>query len=333
VKRLGRESFQYAFDPALAPALEVEPGESFWVETHDAHRGTVTDESVVYSSLDEVLERLGGANPVTGPIAVRGASPGDCLIVSIEQIVAAPRRRAGYTCTTPRVEPSLTPETVICRIAGDEVVLPTAAGDVRLPLQPMIGTLGVAPAGEPRSSFEQGRDILGNVDLPALTAGARVVVRAQVAGGLLSLGDAHLAQGDAEIHRAAIEAEADVRLVVELASPEEVGYVELPQLDTEESWGCIAPGPGHLEELVRAAYDDLAQRLVARLGVGRADAYRLLGSAGRITVGQVVPPLSSVLAWIPIKLLSAFELGRSNGRSGAGVGPTEPRVRSAGRRR
>jgi acetamidase/formamidase len=132
-------------------------------------------------------------------------------------------------------------------------------------------------------------------------------MRAQVAGGLLSLGDAHLAQGDAEIHRAAIEAEADVRLVVELASPEEVDYVELPQLDTEESWGSIAAGPGHLEDLVRAAYDDLAQRLVARLGVRRADAYRLLGSAGRITVGQVVPPLSSVLASIPKSVLRALE--------------------------
>lgn len=306
MKRLGRESFHYAFDRAHAPALEVDPGEPFWVETHDAHRGTVTDESVVYSSLEEVVERLGGANPVTGPIALRGASPGDCLVVSIEEIVAAPRRRAGYTCTTPRVEPSLTPETVICQIAGDDVVLPTAAGEARLPLQSMIGTLGVAPAGEPRPSFEQGRDILGNVDIPALKAGAQVVMRAQVEGGLLSLGDAHLAQGDAEIHRAAIEAEADVRLVLEVAAPEEIGYVELPQLNTEDSWGSIAPGPGHLEELVRVAYDDLAQRLVGRLGFRRADAYRLLGAAGRITVGQVVPPLFSVLASVPTKVLPAL---------------------------
>lgn len=306
MRRLTRGSFHYAFDRALAPALEVDPGETFWVETHDAHRGTVTDESVVYGSLEEVVERLGGANPVTGPIALRGASPGDCLVVSIEEIVAAPRRRAGYTCTTPRVEPSLTPETVICKIAGDEVVLPTAAGEARVPLQPMIGTLGVAPAGEPRPSFEQGQDILGNVDLPALKAGARVVVQAQVEGGFLSLGDAHLAQGDAEIHRAAIEAEADVRLVLEVAAPEEIGFVELPQLNTEDSWGSIAPGPGHLEELVRAAYDDLAQRLVTRLGLRRSDAYRLLGAGGRITVGQVVPPLFSVLASVPTKILPAL---------------------------
>jgi amidase len=294
VKRLLRDSFHYAFDAGLRPALEVEPGESFWVETHDAHRGTITDESVVYSSLQEVVERLGGANPVTGPIAIRGAAAGDCLVVSIDEIVPAPVTGRGYTCTTATVHGSLRPESVICLIDGDRVLL----GGVSLPLRPMIGTLGIAPAGPPRPSFEQGRDILGNVDLPELRAGARVVLRAQVDGGLLFLGDAHLTQGDAEIHRAAIEAEADVRLSVEVRSPQQVGFASLPHLDTDEALGSIASGPGHLEELVRAAYDDLAQRLVAG-GLQLADAYRLLGAAGRVTVGQVVPPLHSILASIP----------------------------------
>lgn len=295
MKRLGRDSAHYCFDATLPPALEVEPGESFWVETNDAHRGTITDESVVYASLEEVVSRLGGANPLTGPIAVRGARPGDCLLVSIEEIVPAPRRHQGYTCTTPTLDPELQPETVVCPIVGDEVILPTALGEIRLPLRPMLGTLGVAPAGAARPSFQQGPDILGNVDLSAMTAGATVVAQGQTDGGLLFLGDAHLAQGDAEIHRAAIETEADVRLSVAVASPDEAGFVGLPQLNTEHSWGSIAPGPGQLEDLVRAAYDDLARRLIRRFGFGLADAYRLLGSAGRVTVGQVVPPLSSVL--------------------------------------
>lgn len=302
MKRLGRESAHYAFDAALPPALEVDAGESFWVETHDAHRATVLDESVVYASLDDVLERLGGANPVTGPVAVRGVEPGDCLIVMIEEVVPAPRRGLGYTCTTPTLEPRLAPETVMCAIDGEEVVLPTARGDVRLPLRPMVGTFAVAPAGQAVTSFLQRRDILGNVDLPALTRGSRVVLRAQVRGGLLFLGDAHLAQGEGEIHRAAIEAEADVRLSVDVASPEDAGFVELPQINGEHFWGSAAPGPGHLEDLVRAAYDDLARRLEAR-GLRFADAYRLLGSVGRLAVGQVVPPLVSVLASIPTRFV------------------------------
>lgn len=304
MRRLGRESFHYAFDPSLPPALEVEPGEAFWVETNDAHRGTITDASVVYASLEDVLARLGGANPVTGPIAVTGARAGDCLLVEIHEVVPAPRRGHGYTCTTARVDPALAPETVICPIAGDEVVLRSGPGELRVPLRPMIGTLGVAPAGEPRPSFQQGRDILGNVDLPLMTAGTTVVVRAQVDGGLVFVGDAHLAQGEAEIHRAAIETEADVRLSVEVSPPEETGFVELPQLNAPGFLGSVAPGPGHLEDLVRDAYADLAQRLVRSHAFGLADAWRLLGAAGRVTVGQVVPPVYSALAWLPRRFLS-----------------------------
>jgi amidase len=302
MRRLGREQARYAFDATLEPALEVDDGESFWLETWDAHRGTITDESVVYGSLRDVFDRLGGANPLTGPVAVRGAAAGDCLAVAIEEILPAPRRGHGYTCTTPAVDPEFEPETVICPIDADKVLLPTAAGAVRLPLEPMIGTLGVAPL-DVRPSFEQGADFLGNVDLPDLRAGATVVLRAQVEGGLLFVGDAHLAQGDAEIHRAAIETEADVRLSIHRLEADDAELVGLPQLNAAGFWGSIAAGPGGLEDMIRAAYDDLARRLVGGRGLRRADAYRLLGAAGRIRVGQLVPPLRSVLATISTDLL------------------------------
>lgn len=305
MKRLGRDTVHYAFDRSLEPALTVAPGESFWVETSDAHRGTITDASVVYTSLDDVISRLGGANPVTGPVAVVGARPGDCLVIAVEEMVAAPRRGGGYTCSTPLVHPDIAPETVMCPLDGGEVFLQTARGTVRLPARPMIGTLGIAPAGEPRPSFGQGTDILGNVDLPELGAGAVVVVQAKAPGGLLFAGDAHLVQGDAEINRAAVESEADVRFSVTVAAPDDVWYTGLPQLNTADTWGSVAAGPEHLEVLVRRAFDDLAQRLAWRLELPLADAYRLLGSAGRVTVGQVVPPLHSIRAWLPLTALPA----------------------------
>src|SRR4029079_13506026 len=133
--------------------------------------------------------------------------------------------------------------------------------------------------------------------------GATAVIAAHVDQGLLFVGDAHLAQGDAEIHRAAIEAEADVRLTVRLATAEEACFAGLPQINTAQSWGSVATGPGQLDALIRHAYDDLASRLVRGSRMTPPDAYRLLGAAGRITVGQVVPPLSSVLAWLPTRHL------------------------------
>jgi acetamidase/formamidase len=273
------------------------------VETQDAHGGSITSKDVVYRNLDEVFARLGGANPVTGPIAVAGAEPGDFLEVELSHVEGAPVRGFGHMTTTPTLHPELEPETTICYREGDYVTLPTRRGSIRLPYLPFVGTLGIAPATDAVPSFGQRRDILGNVDLPELTSGAKVVLRVQVNGGLLSLGDAHLVQGDAEIHRSAVETQADVTITIHRRSVDEVGFGELPQVNGRDFIGSIAPGPGHLEDLVRAAYDDLAIRLERHYGLSKADSYRLLGAVGQVRIGQVVPPVYSALAKVERKYL------------------------------
>jgi amidase len=278
-------------------------GEIVVVETQDAHGGSITSTDTVYRNLDEVFQRLGGANPVTGPIAIVGASPGDYLEIELHHVEGAPVRGFGHMTTTPTLHPDLEPETTICHREGDYVVLPTVRGPVRVPYLPFVGTLGVAPAGDPVPSFGQRSDILGNVDLPELTDGAVVVLPVHVPGGLVSLGDAHLVQGDAEIHRSAVETQADVTLTIHRRSGEAVGFATLPQVNSDEFIGSVAPGPGHLENLVRAAYDDLAIRLQRFYGFSQADAFRLLGAVGKVRIGQVVPPVYSALAKIDRKYL------------------------------
>jgi len=274
------------------------PSETVVVETQDAHSGTITDGSVVYESLDEVMRVLGGANPVTGPIALERLRAGDCLKVRILDIDGAPETGFGYMNTTPMLHPELQARTTICTRRGDAVVLPTRRGPVTLRYRPMIGTLGVAPANGRVESFGQRPDVLGNVDLPELTTGAEVVLRANVEGGLLSLGDAHLAQGDAEIHRAAVETHADVTGPLSAADPDSAGFADLPQINSAAALGSVAPGPGRLEDLVRSAYDDLAERLRRYHGFSLGEAYRLLGAVGRVRIGQVVPPVFSAMAMI-----------------------------------
>ena len=268
------------------------------VETQDAHGGTITDESVVYENLAEVLQVLGGANPVTGPIALDSLRAGDCLKVEILDIEGAPETGFGYMNTTPTLHPDLSAKTTIVRRDGDSVMLPTARGPVAIPYRPMIGTLGVAPASGRIKSFAQRPDILGNVDLLELGTGAEVVLRANIDGGMLSLGDAHLTQGDAEIHRSSIETHADVTLSLSHLNVSSARFAGLPQINTASRLGSVAPGPGHLEDLVRAAYDDLAGRLHRFHGFSLGDAYRLLGAAGRVRIGQVVPPVFSAMAMI-----------------------------------
>lgn len=298
-----RDRIAFHFDPVAAPVAVVGQGEHVVVETQDAHSGTITGPDVVYRDLDEVLERVGGANPVTGPIALDGVVVGDLVGIEIVAVDGAPVTGYGYMTTTPTLHPDLTAETVICRRVGDEVEIPGPRGTVRVPYRPFVGTIGVAPAGEPIASFGQRPDVMGNVDLPEVTAGATVVLRANVDGALVWLGDAHLAQGDAEIHRSAIETQADVELVVTRLDPADTPYPGLPQVNTATELGSVAPGPGHLEDLVRAAYDDLARRLERRHGFKLAEAYRLLGAVGTVRIGQVVPPVYSALAKIERRYL------------------------------
>lgn len=275
----------------------TDQGQRIVVETEDAHSGTITGPEVIYANLADVMERIGGANPVTGPVAVRGVRAGDLIEITVHHVEGAPVTGYGYMCTTSTLHPSLAAETTICRRHGEDVVIPMSSrSDVVVPYRPFVGTLGIAPAAGAVRSFSQRADILGNVDMPDLEAGCRVVLRSNVDGALISLGDAHLAQGDAEIHRSAIETQADVTFEVRRVDDRQYGT--LPQINSATELGSVAPGPGHLEDLVRAAYDDLALRLRTNHGFGLAEAYRLLGAVGTVRIGQVVPPVYSAMAKI-----------------------------------
>lgn len=87
-----REHLHYVFDPAVPPAIEVEPGESFVVETEDAFSGALFEEGVL--PVPEQFPELGSTpprvNPVTGPVYVNGVGPGDLLAVTLERIEPAP---------------------------------------------------------------------------------------------------------------------------------------------------------------------------------------------------------------------------------------------------
>lgn len=299
--RLRRDQIHLYFDANEEPQIRVPSGARLVVETEDAHMGSIRTESDVYQTLAEVFEKLGGANPVTGPIYVEGVEPGDCVALTFEDIVPGPVQGQGYTVLTPglgglvsnyTVQPSLKPRTVICPIRDGTVHFPTTKGTIEIPTRPFLGTIGVAPGGERRLSYLQGAEFLGNTDLPLNGIGAIVVMRANVPGGLVSFGDAHAAQGDGEISGAAIECQADVTVLIERIPKTEAHYAGLPQVNTPESIGSIAAFTGvHLGDVVRAAYVDIVNRLVQFHGFELEEAYLLACQTAKVTVGQVVDPL------------------------------------------
>jgi len=111
--RLLRDQCHLFFDPNEPPRIRVGSGTGLVVETEDAHMGSIRTEQDIYPTLANVFERLGGANPVTGPIYVEGVKPGDCVSVTILDIVPGPVQGQGRdlpvalveTCTAFGIEP------------------------------------------------------------------------------------------------------------------------------------------------------------------------------------------------------------------------------------
>ncbi len=242
MRTVSRRQTTMYFDPAAEPAAVIAPGERVVVQTTDSLCGLVKQAAPAGFGIDDVVRRLGGACPVTGPLYVTGAEPGGVLSVHIERVTPVPRAGQGWTgvfqgfgaLTHERysIQQPVEPVTALVDYDGEAALLDLGSRVARIPLHPFVGTIGVAPPLERRMSFSQSPEYLGDVDLPGVTAGATLVLPVHVPGALLALGDAHAAQGDGEITGAAIEIEADVELSCEPAGAEQAGFAGLPQLNT-----------------------------------------------------------------------------------------------------
>lgn len=313
--RLTRDQVTLFFDPEEAPIAEVASGLRFVVETADSLCGIVKDQVPRGMHIGEVIERVGGACPVTGPVYVQGARPGDVLQVDIHRVDANPARGhawtgifGGFGALSEEqfgLQQPLTPQTRLLPYDESAAYFERSnRQSVPIPMRPFLGTVGVAPRRERRMSFSQSPEYLGDVDVPALTAGATLVLPVNVPGALIAFGDAHGAQGDGEITGAAVEIEAEAEISCIAAHRESAGFVSLPQLNTAEAIGSIASFQGNdLTACARAAYVDLVRRFVQFYCFTESEAYQLLGQVGRLRVGNMIDPFYSVLAAVDRQFL------------------------------
>jgi len=304
-----RDQTTLFFDPAAEAIAEVHDGERFVVRTKDSICGLWRRIPQGGMHIDDVIEELGGACPLTGPFYVDGARRGQVIEIEIHRVDPDPPEGVAWNGVFHGFGALSTDVYGLQQSLGSEITeIPykdgvahpiTSGRALDVPMQPFLGTVGVAPRRERRMSFSQSPEYLGDVDQPAVTAGARLVLPVHVDGALLSLGDAHGAQGDGEITGVAIEIEAEVELTVRVKEAEQVAYSGLPQLNTDDSLGSVAGFHGvNLGDCARAAYTDLARRLTTGHGFSTLDAYRLLGQVGRLQVGNMIDPFYSVLASI-----------------------------------
>lgn len=309
MKFISRDHLHFYFDPAIEPVISLKPGERVLVETEDAIAGQLTPETVDKFSHAEMRANIPCSNPVTGPIFIEGAVPGDWLVVEIEKIEVAAYawtlfdRHEGLLTNKQTLNSPLPETRRILPIKNNQLQFEFSGKTIQVPIHPAVGTIGVAPVGERRYAFLNGCDFLGNVDLPSLGAGKSLLLPVHVPGGLLSLGDIHAVSGNGEISGGAADCRGQVQLHVSLLKAGEPGYRNLPQLNCEEFIGSIATG-GSLDSAIKSAYHDLIQRMHADYGFEVIEAYQLLASTGKVEIGQFLPPvLHSAMAYIPREFL------------------------------
>jgi acetamidase/formamidase len=272
---VGRSQWHLAWDRTVPPIARVAPGSIVEFDALDASNGQVTAAS---STADLLTLAFDQVDQVAGPILVEGAEPGDW----------------GWTANIPGfgllADEFPDPYLRITRLEG-------AAGEflpgIRIPLAPFCGELGVAPAGEPRSTIPP--DVTGgNMDTRHLTAGSVLWLPVEVPGALFSLGDGHAAQGDGEVCGTAIE--TPMRAAVRLSVRRDI-RVTAPEfrtagplgLSTNTAGWFAADGVGpDLFAAARDAVRRMIDRLGAEHGLAAIDAYLLLSVAGDLRISEIV---------------------------------------------
>jgi amidase len=276
--RITRDKIAYSLDKAHAPVATIEAGAELLFETWDARTGTIRSER-------DLLEtpHPKGPNPATGPVFVRGAEPGDSLVVHILDIALGDR---GYTGTRPGqgVLGHMISEyrTKLFDIVDGMVVFNER---IRFPVRPMIGVIGTAPAGEGVATLHPGPHG-GNMDHNDVRAGARVYLPVFVPGAFLFIGDIHASMGDGEISITALEIPGEVRVRVDLSKGE---GIRRPWIEFPDCWITTGDGPG-IAEAIQVAADEMAHFLMRHLKLSADEAYMLLSIRADARVSQCAEP-------------------------------------------
>ncbi len=269
-----------------APVARMAPGDTIRLETADCFSDQITGPADV-RSLD-----WDSVNPATGPVFVEGAAPGDVLVARIERIETSGR---GIMCTGggwgvlgDRID-ELTWRFLDVGAAGA-----SWEGGPVVPLKPMIGVIGVAPAGADVSCGTPGPHG-GNMDTRLIGEGATLYLPVQVPGALLAAGDLHAAMGDGEVAVTGVEVAGAVTLRVTLRRDLRLHD---PLVEDDELVATIASA-ATLDEAAGLATHAMADLLHDRLGLVPAEAVMLMSAGGHVRVSQMVDPLRTVRFELP----------------------------------
>ena len=294
-RRVTRDRVHQVFGPNVSPAITVSRGETVVVETQDCYRGLLTKEPKTHGDAD----RPEGI-PVTGPIYVEEASIGDVLSIQVKQIETA---GTGVFAVRPETgvpgQDIEKPEVRVLEVNENQVHLDDR---LKLPLHPVIGSMGVAARHGEIDTVYPGRHG-GNMDTLEITTGSRVYLPVQVNGALLSLGDVKACVGDGQIAGSGVEVEAEVTLRVDTLPG---GRFSWPRVESKGEWITITSA-STVDQAARLAITEMVKWISQDKGLDFDTAYALVSLGGSLRVSQWGNPLTTARMVFPKRLINKLK--------------------------
>jgi acetamidase/formamidase len=320
---------QYAWTfGGVDPVWRVRPGEILRLFTEDCFAGRIR-------GIDDLPSRCieyPFINPQTGPFFVEGAEPGDTLAIHLIDVQPARDWAVSTTVSlfgsltgtkyTATLQPPLPEKTWLYNVdqSTAEVIYHALDSEceIRLPLEPFHGTIGVAPAAYEARNVLVPEAFGGNMDTPEARAGATLYLGVNVPGALFSLGDGHYTMGEGEVCGAAVEGAMNTTLTVDVIKGV---YCEWPRLESDDAI-MVAGSYRPLEDAFRIAHTQLVMWISSATGLSIMDTYQLVSQASRSRIANVVDANYTILAKAPKRFLP---------RDIAWMGGMHQRLRERGR--
>ena len=235
-------------------------------------------------------------NPVTGPVYIDGAQPGDAIKVTLLEFGPS---GWGWTANIPGfglLADQFKDSALNIWKYDVASMAPAMFGlsGVRIPLKPFCGTIGLAPAEAGQHSVVPPRRMGGNLDIRDIAAGTELYLPVEVAGGLFSLGDTHAAQGDGEVCGTAIESPCTVAAKLELVKAANLSFPRFTtpgpvtrHLDAKGYEVTTGIGPD-LMQAARDAVSGMIDFISKQHKLGAVEAYMLCSVCGDLRISEIV---------------------------------------------
>jgi amidase len=288
------KEFYNTFSGAYKPALRIKPGDHVATYTIDA------------SGVDSHgVQRARGPNPQTGPFYIEGAEPGDTLVVHLLRLET--NRSTGYSASVLapytadpgflRAEAVREAKRVTWQIDKQKGIAFMDPGDfkgprIELPLRPMLGCVGTAPANKGAIPTSYPDNFGGNMDYNGMGAGATLMLPVFEPGALFFLGDGHARQGDGEVVGSAIETSLDVEFSVDLVKGKKINW---PRLENQD-FIMVLGSSRALNEALQHATTELMRWLMTDYAFDERGASLLMGQGMEYDISNVVDPEFTIVA-------------------------------------